>query len=189
MHPKKQLRNEAMASAPGLLTLHRPDGAAWEVEVCKPTKSEILKLYEWAKKVHKPNGPDWSFLKGMEPEDKQFYLARLAAENAKSPAKKTPPPTADELEEILLSPEGVARQIFIAGRRFQRDIRIEDVQACVTADNFIDVMCDFDDATKAKMPDAATEAQIEKWGNDPSTGLPFPVVDGMGADSPRRVTE
>lgn len=140
--PKK--RTQELVSAPAPLTVAGPGGDRTFL-VSKPTKKDSLTIYNWAVqhlKEAKPAGLSSEELAGLSPEDRAFLLKEYARA-----AKGKRQITEQDIQDAMLSPEGMAFMLWVSARKQEPALKLQDVQALVTADNYEQVFADFGEAT------------------------------------------
>lgn len=141
--PKK--RTQELVSAPAPLAIKGPDGTDRTFLVVPPSKKDSLTTYRWAVqhlKEAKPAGLSSEELKGLCPEDRAVLLKEYARA-----AKGKRAVTEQDIQDAMLTPEGLAFMVWVAAKKQDPALKLQDVQALVTEGNCDQVFADFADAT------------------------------------------
>jgi hypothetical protein len=140
--PKK--RTQELVSAPAPLTISGTDGDRTFL-VSKPTKKDSLTIYNWAVqhlKEAKPQGLSREELDGLPP-----HLQELMVKEYAKAARGKRRVTEEDVQEAMLTPEGMAFMLWVSARKQEPGLKLHEVQALVTADNYEQVFADFGEAT------------------------------------------
>lgn len=159
-------RNDAIVDGPVPFTLTGPDGRSRNFLLTRHGPAELLAMRRWIRGVLEPKakGPALPFsreeLDSLKPKEREILLKAYGAERARTPKTTDVPIDETEAMELVLSPEGVARMIWLSAKRHQPGITLEDIMASVTEAN----------VTEAN--EAYAAAMIPEGDDDPKTPRP-----------------
>jgi hypothetical protein len=162
--PKK--RTQELVSAPAPLTV-----GDRTFLVSKPTKKDSLTVYNWAVqhlKEAKPQGLSADELKDLPP-----HLQELMVKEYAKAARGKRRVTEADIEEAMLTPEGLAFMVWVSARKQDPALKLADVQGLVTADNYEQVFADFGEATGIE--DGEGDVDPKAPGSDSSSPTSSPA--------------
>ncbi|VTS03282.1 hypothetical protein [Tuwongella immobilis] len=149
-HKKNRRHSQEIISAPGPLTIGNRT-----LLVSAPTPADLFTMRKWifanAERIlqsSQPVGLQQADLDRLDPEAQQTLLREFAM--ARSRKREL---SADELFDVTTSPEGAAMMVWLATRKHDRSIRLEEIQALIDASNVDQVLADFDTATGVQVED------------------------------------
>jgi hypothetical protein len=140
--------------------------------VTKPSGADLLSMSKWISdefsKIETKKGISSDELKGLTPEQQ----AMLLREYVKSRNSKRTP-TEAEAFDILMTPEGVALQVYFSARRHQ-SITLEDIRPLVTEANHLQVYEDLDNAVAAALDEVEEDDPKASGGENCSSASSVP---------------
>lgn len=167
---KSKRRAQELISAPGSLTI-TADDVVTTLLVSAPTPADLMTMRRWVRarpSKADSQGLSSAELEGLSAEDRIVVLKEYAR-TAKGKRDLSP----EELLDVLQSPEGCACMVWLAAKRHQPGLRLEDVQALVTAANVDQVLADFDEAAGVE-DEEGEEGTIDPKADGPGSSSPTP---------------
>lgn len=114
--------------------------------VRKPSARDLVLMQKWlmSQPLKHQGGLTEDDLKNLSPEHQMMLIREFA-----KVSKTRRAPTEAEAMEMVLSPAGVAMQLWLAARWDQPGLTQEEIRKLITEDNVTDVIVDLDEAVRA----------------------------------------